>query len=78
VKVNILVEEGPIHMNTKLSRELEEIFHAVAHRFGQWPDERPRSRTCSGLIVAHKGTLVGIELKQPGRVKIIKATTGGE
>jgi hypothetical protein len=79
VKVKVEVLDSPdYHLNTKLARELASIFRLLAERCEAWPDERPRSRTQSGIITGHKGVLITMDLQVAPRVKVIKPLEGAK
>jgi len=74
MKIQIYVTDAPAHLTVPLARQLAGCFEALAVRCAAYPDERPRSRTTGGLVVAHGGHLIFLDLTPPpvaSRVKII-------
>jgi hypothetical protein len=66
VKVEIIVREGPNkHLTVGFARELAMCLAVVRARLDAFPDDRPRSRTTSGFVLGHNGTLITVDIKTP-------------
>jgi len=75
MRIHVYVDGSPNDFLTvPLARQLAGCFRALADRCDAYTTERPRSRTTSGLVVAHGGHLIFFDLTPPpvaSRVKII-------
>jgi hypothetical protein len=80
VKIHVRIEEADnLHLTVPMARALEGCFRAVAARLAAYPNERPRSRTTSGVVVAHGDHLIFVDILSP-HVKIVtpQKPTGGK
>lgn len=79
MRVEIKVYDAPTdHFTVPLAELLETCLGVAIQQCKDYRSKRPRSRTTTGLITGHKGTLITLEFSRAKTIIVKPALTGGK